>query len=522
MSQPLPQLRSVSAHRLPGTRLLRAMLGLLGLVAPIVLTCTVPLPARAQPARPLVPDSEQWQVIYLGQQRVGYGRVQVRNLQVDGEPIVRTTQESEMQLVRFGETVTIKLWLQINDTVSGEMRSFRMRFGDSPRRETVVSGRVDGGQLRVETRVAARTTSSRVDGWTSEVRSPAYELLLYHSRIREPGDRLRFKMYKPETNSIVGVYLRADSRRRVELHDGSERLLLRTTLSVPQLPTVRSYVDARGRVLKTETDFVGKTLTTYTVSRDVALQEIAGEELDQAVEALIRTNRIPRPHETKKVVYRVTLDDADPADLLPAGDSQTVESVDARTAIVTVRTVAPPRLKPIPRVADEYVDGNRFLQVEDPGVQRHARRAAGTETDPAEICFRSEKYVQEHLRLKNFSTALATAAEVAESLEGDCTEHAVLLAAMLRAKRIPTRLVAGVVYLERGTIPFFAAHMWTEANVGGRWIPLDATLGQRGIGAAHIKLSESSFADDAPIPATMFLPLLKILGKVQIQVVSVN
>ena len=41
----------------------------------------------------------------------------------------------------------------------------------------------------------------------------------------------------------------------------------------------------------------------------------------------------------------------------------------------------------------------------------------------------------------------ATAAEVARSREGDCTEHAVLLAALARARGIPARVAMGLVYV---------------------------------------------------------------------------
>jgi transglutaminase-like putative cysteine protease len=128
-----------------------------------------------------------------------------------------------------------------------------------------------------------------------------------------------------------------------------------------------------------------------------------------------------------------------------------------------------------------------------------------------------EKYVHEQLSKKDFSTALASAAEVAESLQGDCTEHAVLLAAMLRAQKIPSRIAVGLVYADG--LSAFGGHMWTEVLLGETWVPLDATLGRGGIGPAHIKLAESSFADDGPAPVTAFLPLLKILGQMQIEVV---
>jgi transglutaminase-like putative cysteine protease len=129
-----------------------------------------------------------------------------------------------------------------------------------------------------------------------------------------------------------------------------------------------------------------------------------------------------------------------------------------------------------------------------------------------------EKYVSKTLTNKNFSTAMASAAEVAERLEGDCTEHAVLLAAMLRAKMIPSRIAVGLVYIEHNHS--FGGHMWSEAWLDGKWVPLDATLGRGGIGGAHIKMAQSSFSDDGPAPVLSFLPMMKVLGKMEIKVIE--
>ena len=122
------------------------------------------------------------------------------------------------------------------------------------------------------------------------------------------------------------------------------------------------------------------------------------------------------------------------------------------------------------------------------------------------------------MKKKNFSTALASAAEVAKSLEGDCTEHACLLAAMLRVQKIPSRVAVGLVYADR--LAAFGGHMWTEAWLDGKWVPLDATLGKGGIGPGHIKLADSSLADDGPAPVTSFVPLMNMLSNVTIDIVS--
>jgi hypothetical protein len=89
---------------------------------------------------------------------------------------------------------------------------------------------------------------------------------------------------------------------------------------------------------------------------------------------------------------------------------------------------------------------------------------------------------------------------------------------MLRARGVPSRLVVGLVYVE--PLGSFAGHMWTEALLGDRWVPLDATLGQGGIGAAHIRLADASFSDDDPLPFAAFLPLIRVLGRVEIHVLE--
>jgi hypothetical protein len=113
---------------------------------------------------------------------------------------------------------------------------------------------------------------------------------------------------------------------------------------------------------------------------------------------------------------------------------------------------------------------------------------------------------------------MASAGEVAQTMEGDCTEHAVLLAAMLRAKGIPSRIAVGLVYVE--SLSAFGCHMWTEANLDGKWIPLDATRGARGISAAYIKLADSSLHDDGPVALSAFAPLMTVIGKIKLEVIS--
>lgn len=56
--------------------------------------------------------------------------------------------------------------------------------------------------------------------------------------------------------------------------------------------------------------------------------------------------------------------------------------------------------------------------------------------------------VRRHIRSPDLATVFASASETARSGQGDCSEHAVLLAALLRASDIPSRTCSGLVYTE--------------------------------------------------------------------------
>src|SRR5262249_1401304 len=153
---------------------------------------------------------------------------------------------------------------------------------------------------------------------------------------------------------------------------------------------------------------------------------------------------------------------------------------------ITVRSLRPGPSNRSTRVDRQYLANTQFLQTNDREVLNHVDRAARNLVEPSKIAIAMEQYVDREIQKKDFSTALGSAAEVARSLQGDCTEHAVLLAAMLRARNIPSKIAVGLVYIE--PLSSFGGHMWTEALLGDRWVPLDATLGggELGIGAAHI------------------------------------
>ena len=72
-----------------------------------------------------------------------------------------------------------------------------------------------------------------------------------------------------------------------------------------------------------------------------------------------------------------------------------------------------------------------------------------------------------------------TALEALRSRRGDCTEFAVLLAALGRAAGVPTRIAIGRVYARHfeGHRHVFVPHAWVQAWTGTGWESFDAAIG---------------------------------------------
>ncbi len=462
---------------------------------------------------------ESWEVIYLGGNRIGYAHAKTRPAEANGKPAVATTSDMQLTFKRLGDTTIIKTHQEVTEALTGELLSYEFEMRNPPKSISRTTGKVEGRLMRLETQNGDRT-NKQSRGWDPSTLSPVFHDRSLRQTPMKPGETREFNAFLPELDTVSKNRFVADDYRFVKLLDGKQHklLLVRVTQSVNPTMTVRAYFDADGQLMLTETNFLGEMMLTYRVAKEEALKEIAGEELDLIVNSMVTVGPIPKAHRAAKITYRITMEDDDPSRFLAKGDTQAVRRIDDTTAEVTITKAIVPAKATREAVDREYLEPTRLLQSDDVRVQDLARQGSQGETDPAKAALRLESYVSTKLKTKNFSTALASAAEVAASLEGDCTEHAMLLAAMLRARQIPSRIAVGLVYVE--SAQSFGGHMWTEALLNGAWIPLDATLGQGGIGGGHIKLAESSMADDAPVLVTAFLPLMEVLGKMKIEVVK--
>ncbi|NUQ13229.1 MAG: transglutaminase domain-containing protein, partial [Gemmatimonadaceae bacterium] len=103
----------------------------------------------------------------------------------------------------------------------------------------------------------------------------------------------------------------------------------------------------------------------------------------------------------------------------------------------------------------------------------------------------------------------ASAATALERKSGDAREFALLTTALLRAAGIPADPVAGLLFAGGR----FYLHAWTEVYLG-RWVPVDAMLGQFPADAGHLPF-ENGAVDLGP-------DLARVLSRLPLTVVRVD
>ncbi|UCF91487.1 MAG: transglutaminase domain-containing protein [Desulfobacterales bacterium] len=165
-------------------------------------------------------------------------------------------------------------------------------------------------------------------------------------------------------------------------------------------------------------------------------------------------------------------------------------------------------LENLPTVEKIFLNPSPFIQSDHAQIRRLAREIVGADSPgvPLERARKLVDWVHRNIE-KRPVLSLPDALSTLENRRGDCNEHAVLLAALARAAGIPSRVEAGLVYLNDR----FYYHAWNLLYLG-RWITADALFGQLPADVSHIR-----FTTGAP---QQQLDIIGIIGKVRIRVIE--
>jgi transglutaminase-like putative cysteine protease len=460
------------------------------------------------------------EVVLLDGARIGTLRTTVRD---EGTGRLLTSSEMDLSYRCYGSSVHVRREYSNEETSDGQVLAISVKQLLGQGRQLTLDGKLEGDRMHV---VVDGGRIERRLRWSDDVLGLAAQERVLVDRRPKPGDRFTFLRYEPTFNTVVTVRAAAKSH---EVVGDKGRKLLRVELQPDPLEAPGNRVQPPGTVLwlddafhvarrETELDGVGRVSIVPAATGNAAAE--AAKPVDVGLRNLVTLDRrISRPHASRTALYRVTLGGESAAAFARDGH-QDVRNVQGNSFDLIVHPVRPVAGAVPGPAADEYSVANYFVDSDDGLVRERARQACGGETDPWAKAVRIEQWVHQSMTPAG-GGALVPASRLARELRGDCRAYAILTAALCRAAGIPARTALGLVYVEReGTGPAFGFHMWTEVCLGGRWIGLDGTLGQGGVGACHIKIADHSWY--ATRSLTPMLPVDRVLGRIHLEVVSVD
>lgn len=149
-----------------------------------------------------------------------------------------------------------------------------------------------------------------------------------------------------------------------------------------------------------------------------------------------------------------------------------------------------------------------LIQSDHPAIVALARRIRGQERDARVVAERITQWVHDSIADK-VTFGVPSALQVLQTRTGDCNEHTQLLVALARAAGLPTRIAAGLAYVDGK----FYYHVWPEVLLAD-WVPVDPTFGQFPADAAHLRFVIGGLARQTE--------LVRLMGNLTIDVLATN
>jgi len=462
---------------------------LIGLWLLVVVACPV-----------LAQDETEYYALLMEGKKVGYA-IHTRAVRAGK---VTTVDDVSITISRVGNPVTVAMTETSIETTDGKPLGFK-----AVQKLGAMTMTADGvvnpdGTIAVTNSSMGVQDKSTMPWPKGALMAEGLRLLTLKGGLT-PGATYKASLFSPSIMQVISMKVVIGEKKEVDLFGRVVKLSeMVTEVNVPGTGpiTTTSYVDDDLQALKNQMPIAGMMVEMIACTKEIAMGD--NEVLELIDKMFVKS---PEPikdvHSTTSIKY--TLSPVANAKLsFPSTDNQKVQAAGDARILLTVEPASAaggvfPYKGSDPALLDA-VKPTSFLQSDRKEIVALARKAVGNTKDSTEAARKIEAFVAEYVENRSLSVGYASAAEVAESRKGDCSEFAVLTAALCRAVGIPAQVCVGVAYVDDfGGIQGFGGHAWTQAYVGadaqgkgGKWVGLDAAFkssDRGGYDAGHIALA---------------------------------
>ena len=461
-------------------------------------------------------DKPEYYAAMMDGKKIGYA-VMTREIENDK---IRTGQELTITISRMGVEMTAQCIESYIETLDAIPLGFESKMSVSGMMDSGSKGKIiPGNKMEVYVFAGGMGTTQILDYPEGTLMAEGV-LNIQKKRGLKTGDKFKTKCFIPSMLTAATVEVETFNEEKIELFGtaaNAVKQIIRTNINGQEIVTTE-YVDTNMKILKSIMPSMGINIELVACDKKIALSR--NELVDVLYKTLVQCPvTLPDRDKLKSITYYIKSNDKNIELLFPTDQSQSVMHKDGLTIVKIAKTI-PNSVQPLKYSGtDEEIlqalQPSQFIQSDNELIIKLAKQAIGNTQDVSEAIFKIEEFVGDYIIDKNMSVGYASAAEVAQSMQGDCTEHAVLTAALCRAVGIPAKVAVGLVYVEElgDRKNVFGGHAWTEAYVGDKWIGLDAT---RGYGPGHIKMA-SGMGDPGD-----FIEMMNLLGSFDIKKVDIE
>ncbi len=436
--------------------------------------------------------TDEWFGIYQKGRKIGYAHSQT----IPEAETYHLTEESEMDILALGSVQRVRTVINSYTT-----RNFLLKYFDffmqSETTKIKVKGAVLGKKLVLDIDTGGRTRTEKIQLQSPPYLSPNIKPAMLLAGL-EVGKNYRFPVFNPATMSTEEASITVHSKERIKIGDAEQTLYqLKETF---QGMETTSWITQDGETIKEE------SALGYVLLKEGMVE---AKKLDKGgpLVDIIDLTMIPSDpiKESSHVKYlRVRLKDVPLQGFQLDGDGQVLKG-----DVLEVSREDIPSAHPLPsgqKDMHDYLQPDALIQSDDRKIIDQAAKILSGERDAREAAKKLNEWVFGALKKKPV-VSIPSALEVLNQREGDCNEHTALYTALARSAGIPTRMAAGIVYLNNG----FYYHAWPEVWVG-KWMAVDPTFNQFPADATHIRFITGNLDRQSYI--------IKLVGKLQIKILE--
>ena len=459
------------------------------------------------------PPRTQYMAVMMDGKKVGHS---VATFKIDKGKAL-TNVMMTMTLSRGGMAITVATDVLEIETPDGKPLGFSLTINMGAMGQTVTRGDIGkDGKLKI-VRNLAGMKEEKVMPWPKGALMSHGRMILERKTGLKPETTITSTVFDPATLAARTVASTVGKKTKVDLLGRMVMLTEVKTVMQSSMGKINAtaYVDDEFIPLKSIVPALGMKIELIDCSKAVAM---ASNETLDLISKVILSSPVALTKEALGGTLVYTIKPTSPTAELKFLDdaNQSVKTAEDKTTTLTIRPTPAPRNAPLPYkgkdpTALEALKPSSYVQSDHKTIKDLARKAVGDAKDAATAASRIEKFVRSYIKTKNLSVGYATAVEVAQSREGDCTEHAVLTASLCRAVGIPAQVVIGLAYVngfaEHRNV--FGPHAWNRAFIGGKWVGLDSALKEFNTG--HIALASGDGVSDAMLNVVNTIGNFKII-----------